>query len=575
MSSPRYHEVSRRKQAARAQAIRGSGVSDARPEGSDFEPYLRATAPEIVEHITRGEWTAAAVLEAYIARTTHAQSLTNCLTEVLFAEARAAARQLDEEFASTGQIRGPLHGVPVSFKDQYDVAGVDTTVGLSAWASKPAARDSHVVALVRAAGGVPIAKTNVSQMMFFAECTNPIWGRTLNPHSKLYSSMGSSGGEAALLAMDGAALGWGSDIGGSLRMPASACGIFSLKPGWGRICMDGIQDPLRGFEGIRSVAGPMGRSVEDLEVAARVVFGKQGTEDAPAPLAYRDVVLPEKLKFGYYLSDGYIKPSPANQRAVLEAVDALRQAGHECVPFEVPQAVEAIECYMGLVAADGFKTLTADLGRDPVEPGISGTLLGPALPGWVRKTLAWALRRLFGDDVFARVTLATRPCSMQEYTQWVRRRDAYCRKFEREVWDKHGFDGIVSPVIGLPAMPHDSCRYLAPLAGSACLYNVLNTPVGVVPVTHVRPSDVATVEWTNPRVGSGHGSASIERLLYGFLDRNGRGKGGYYDAEKLAGVPVGVQVVGRKWEEEKVVEMMKVVDHALGPRAFGPFSWHQ
>ncbi len=99
--------------------------------------------------------------------------------------------------------------------------------------------------------------------------------------------------------------------------------------------------------------------------------------------------------------------------------------------------------------------------------------------------------------------------------------------------------------------------------------------MGVVPVTHVRPSDGATVEWTNPRVGSGHGSASIERLLYGFLDRNGRGKGGYYDAEKMAGIPVGVQVVGRKWEEEKVVEMMKVVDHALGPRAFGPFSWHR
>ncbi|RPD64393.1 amidase signature enzyme [Lentinus tigrinus ALCF2SS1-7] len=568
--SPGYRQISRRKQAARDQVIQGNGADAPLAEGAQAEQYLRATAPEIVEHISRGEWTASAVLEAYVARATKAQSLTNCLTEVLFAEVRAAARELDEEFASTRQLRGPLHGVPVSFKDQYDVAGADSTVGLSAWADKPAAQDSHVVALVRAAGGIPIAKTNVSQMMFFAECTNPIWGRTLNPHNKLYSSMGSSGGEAALLAMDGAALGWGSDIGGSLRMPATACGIYSLKPGWGRVCMDGIQDPLRGFEGIRSAAGPMGRSVEDLELAARVVFGKQGTDYAPAPLPYRDVVLPEKLKFGYYLSDGYVKPSPANQRAVLETVAALRQAGHECVPLEVPQVVDAIECYMGLVAADGFKTLTADLGRDPVEPGISGTLLGPALPGWVRRTLAWALRKFFGDSVFARVTLATRPCSMPEYTQWVRRRDVYCRKFESEVWDKHGFDGIISPVIALPAMPHDSCKYLAPLAASACLYNVLNAPVGVVPVTHVRASDVATVEWTNLRVGSGHGSPSLERLLYGW-----RGKGGCYDPEKMAGIPVGVQVVGRKWEEEKVVEMMKVVDHALGPRDFGPFSWHE
>ena len=120
-----------------------------------------------------------------------------------------------------------------------------------------------------------------------------------------------------------------------------------------------------------------------------------------------------------------------------------------------------------------------------------------------------------------------------------------------------------------------SCRWIAPLAGSAFLYNVLNVPVGVVPVTHVRPSDVATIEWTDRRVGSGHGSALIERLLYGCLSREGQGKGGYYDPEKMAGIPVGVQVVGRKWEEEKVVEMMKVVDHALGPRDSGPLSWRE
>ena len=197
-----------------------------------------------------------------------------------------------------------------------------------------------MVALVRAAGGIPIAKTNVSQMLFFAECTNPIWGRTINPHNKLYSSMGSSGGEAALLAMDGAALGWGTDKGGSLRSVTSvhshhphtivnfcssfaqdACdGLWDLltqarlgpcmhgrdtrydlptptqphadtftpcpplrrisghehasilvRPHMRRHCVFSRvtlpllmrtlfpADPLRGFEGIRSVAGPMGR----------------------------------------------------------------------------------------------------------------------------------------------------------------------------------------------------------------------------------------------------------------------------------------------------------------------------
>ena len=121
-------------------------------------------------------------------------------------------------------------------------------MGFSAWADNPSSADSQVgatgaqratsmvnsetiadewppspqvVALIRAAGGVPIAKTNLSQTMFFFECSNPVWGRTLNPYSKSYSCGGSSGGEGALLAMDGAALGWGSDIGGSLRSVTS------------------------------------------------------------------------------------------------------------------------------------------------------------------------------------------------------------------------------------------------------------------------------------------------------------------------------------------------------------------
>lgn len=102
----------------------------------------------------------------------------------------------------------------------------------------------------------------------------------------------------------------------------------------------------------------------------------------------------------------------------------------------------------------------------------------------------------------------------------------------------------------------------------------MNLPVGVVPVTRVLPTDLATVEWTNPTVGPGHGSWLLERLLYGTLSRRkGHGTCGFYDASKMAGIPVGVQIVGKKWEDEKVVEMMKALDRALGPRDFGPFSW--
>ncbi len=123
---------------------------------------------------------------------------------------------------------------------------------------------------------------------------------------------------------------------------------------------------------------------------------------------------------------------------------------------------------------------------------------------------------------------------------------------------------------------HSSNQYLSALACATLLYNVVDSPVGVLPVTRVRAtSDAATTEWTDPRVGPGHGSPVLEGLLYGKPDERGVGRGGFYDAEKMAGLPVGVQVVGRRWEEEKVVEMMKVLDRALGPRGFGPLAWSE
>ncbi|KAI0629270.1 amidase signature enzyme [Trametes polyzona] len=573
--STAYLDVARRKQARREDALRVARSLS----GANAEPYLRATAKEIVQRIAKGEWTASEVLDAYLARAVLAQDTTNCLTEVLFAEARAQAKGLDAEFARTGKVRGPLHGVPVSFKDTFDIKGHDTTLGFSSHADEPRPEDSLVVALVREAGGIPICKTNIAQLIFFFECVNPIWGRTLNPYSKSYSSGGTSGGEGALLAMDGAALGWGTDIGGSLRIPASFCGVYSLKPGWGRVSMAGVQGTWPGFEGIHTVAGPMGRSVDDLEIGARLVFGKQVCGDFdPAPLPYRDPKMPAKLRFGFYVSDNFIKPSPASQRAVRETVEALRKAGHECIEFELPQARKAMEIFIGLTAADKYKTLSADLGDDPLESGVAPLIVSSRMPGWLRNTVAWAVGKLYKDEVLPGVVNASRGKDVQEYHQTVRQRDDFVRMFYREVWDKYGFDGIIAPALALPGLPHDSVQYLSALACLDLVYNVVDSPVGTIPITRVRPTDVATAEWKDSRVGRGHGSAFVERLLYGAPadpedGHGGSRTGGFYDAEKMAGLPVGVQVVGRRWEEEKVLEMMRVVDDALGPRDFGPGTW--
>ena len=134
-----------------------------------------------------------------------------------------------------------------------------------------------------------------------------------------------------MLAVDGAALGLGSDVGGSIRIPSGYCGIYGLKPGEGRVSYNGsagapalvysfpdshsVLGPNPGFEAVRAVAGPMGRSVADLERAARVLFGERGSGNGyfPAPVPYRNVTLPKKLRFGYYLNGASLPPHLFNQ----------------------------------------------------------------------------------------------------------------------------------------------------------------------------------------------------------------------------------------------------------------------
>jgi len=365
--------------------------------------------------------------------------------------------------------------------------------------------------------------------------------------------------------MDGSAFGIGSDIGGSLRIPAAYCGIYSLKPSHGRINSEGARTPNPGFEGVKVVMGPMGRSVKDVDLLCRIAFGAQG-HTPTAPVLYRQVTLPSKLKFGYYTSDCYIKASPACKRAVLETVEALRREGHECVEFEIPSPTKAVELFLAISSSDGYKSLLAPLGPDPKEDCLFLTTLGPKL-GWIVQSIAvWALKTFFKDPIFAQTVRQSRVKPVDEYIALTQERNAYDDLWYQEVWGKHKFDGIIAPVQAMPVIHHGDCSMLSPLAASTILYNVVDSPAGCVPVTRVDPTkDQVTEEWTT---GPGLGSKVLEGALY-------HAKKPIYDPEELEGMPVGVQIVGKKWDDEKVLAMMDVVDKALGPRGFGPGSWHQ
>ncbi|KAG1738410.1 amidase signature domain-containing protein [Suillus paluster] len=549
MRSAQRNSIITSKRDARDKALSLAGPYSV----NDYDIYTKSTASEIVQRIAKGEWTSSQVLEAYIARAAVAQAETN----FLFEDARKQAKELDAEFASTRQVRGPLHGVPASFKDQYEIQGHDATIGFTAWANKPSTKDAFLVAQFKAAGAIVIAKTNVPQTMFAFECSNPLWGRTTNPWNNQYTCGGSSGGEAALLAMDGSTIGVGSDVGGSLRIPASYCGIYSLKPSADRVSSIVVKSAAGYFLTIS-------RSVQDCELFCRTIFGQQDPSYTIVPLPYRPVELSAKLRFGYYLSDDMTQTSPVCQRAVLETVSALRKQGHECLEFTSHLNTTAMEVFIGLVTSDGYKKMLSYLDSDPPESSLFLTTLGPRLPSFIRNLVSWIANTFMGDALMSRFFSLSREKSVLEFTDLTDERNKVSAAWYEEVWDKYSFDGIIAPVQALPVIPHGGSVYLSPLAAATIMYNVVDSPVGIIPVTRVDPDTDQLPADFEP--GASGRSKVFDSRMY-------LGKKPVYDPKAMEGMPVGVQIVGKKWEDEKVLAMMHVVDEALGPRGFGPGSW--
>lgn len=157
-------------------------------------------------------------------------------------------------------------------KDSVNVGGLDTTLGLCRYANQPAPADALVVQLLRKQGALVHAKTNIPQTLLSFECANPVHGRTLNPFNKNLTPGGSSGGESALLACGGSVVGIGTDIGGSVRIPAHFSGNTALKPTARRLSLQGFRASVPGQEAIPAVAGPMAQRTEDLVLLLRELW---------------------------------------------------------------------------------------------------------------------------------------------------------------------------------------------------------------------------------------------------------------------------------------------------------------
>jgi amidase len=242
------------------------------------------TATALAGRIRRKEIGCRELLEHYIARVERLDPQVNAVVVKDFERARAAADQADATLAR-GEALGPLHGVPMTIKESFHLAGTPTTFGFAAFRENLAGRDATVVQRLKRAGAVIFGKTNVPPGLMDGQSWNEVYGRTNNPWDLGRTPGGSSGGSAAALAAGLTGLEIGSDIASSIRNPAHYCGVFGHKPSWGIAPQTGhMLVPVRQPTDI-AVVGPLARGAADLELALRIIAGPDGEEAAAWSLA--------------------------------------------------------------------------------------------------------------------------------------------------------------------------------------------------------------------------------------------------------------------------------------------------
>ena len=300
-----------------------------------------ATATELADRIQSGEVSSREVVEAHLARIDQVNGTTNAIPAVL---ADAALADADAADAAPAAGRGPLHGVPFTVKQSIDCLGSATTFGIAARRNALPHRDAPVVERMKAAGAIPIGRTNLSEMGMRIAADNPLHGRTLNPFDPSLTAGGSSGGDAVALATGMTPLGLGSDMGGSLRMPACFCGVAALKPTTGRVPHASSLEP-QDF-GIATqamfVQGPMARSVDDLTLALSILAGRDRRDprSVDAPLRGPD---PEARCVALVRTIPGIDLPAATSAAIVRAGQILADVGwevEEATPPELPRTAE-------------------------------------------------------------------------------------------------------------------------------------------------------------------------------------------------------------------------------------------
>ncbi|XP_048352989.1 fatty-acid amide hydrolase 1-like isoform X2 [Sphaerodactylus townsendi] len=500
-------------------------------------PILAFTLPQLCGNLRDGSLSPETVLCTYMDKALDVTREINCVTDYL----ENSESQL-LHLKSQGK-KGLLYGVPVSIKDSIDCKGHDSTLGLVKRLHKPATADAVVVQVLKQQGAIPFVKTNVPQSLLNYDCSNLIFGQTVHPMDHTKTPGGSSGGEASLIKSGGSILGIGTDVGGSIRIPAAFCGICGFKATGNRISKRGIVPSIRGQKSASPGVGPMARDVDGLVLCIRAILCDQMFQLDPtvAPLPFNEKVYSssQPLRIGYYTTDSFTVPSPSMKRAVLETKHLLEKAGHTLVPFK-PLNIEHVMSTLvpaGLFA-DGGTTFLESFQGESADPNIKEFLLMVKLPGWLKSFLSWIVRAI--SPRMSKSLRSMKEKSVNQLWKLHTEVEEYCHEFIAE-WKRLNLDVVLCPALG-PAFKIGFPGKISVGASYTILYNFLDFPAGVVPVTTVTAKDEEDLKTLR-----GHYDDIWDRTLK-------------KAAAGAIGLPVAVQCVALPWQDELCLRFMKEVE---------------
>ena len=442
-----------------------------------------SSTTQLAAAIRSGEVSATEVLEAYLAQIARYNPALNAIVTMDVEQARKRAREADAALAR-GEIWGPLHGVSFTLKDAYATAGMRTTTGFPPLDHVPH-EDSTVTARLKAAGGILFGKTNVATMLGDYQTNNPIFGRTNNPWNVERTPGGSSGGAAAALAAGMTPFDIGTDLSGSIRIPAHFCGVWGLKPTEQRVPLTGLLPGLQAPRSVRimSCIGPMARTVDDLMLLYSIIAGPDGhdTEVKPVPVDRMPRLELKQLRIAFAPTFPGLPVAAEIRGAVEELANQLRPL---CAVVEEALLPEV------------------DFTQDLMNAGaLIGMITGAFQP----------------EEQEQPITLA-------QYLEALDRRDRSILAREQffEKWDV-----LLCPPSMTTAFPH--CEPGTPLnvdgqqviywavSGHSTLFNYTGHPAVVLPYK---------------------------------LDREG--------------LPIGIQIVGKRWDESRLLAMAKALTNVTG-----------